>query len=647
MPAGQTVGGRGGVAVDSSGALCGRVVESARATAATATAFAPSWPLQALAWSRARRFDWWRLGNRGYLGERPLAAPTHPRTVVVHPSRLHRRSSPTPIARTTRPCGIGSVASRLDATTGPTSTAMTAFAFSEGDASRDRSQPLTLRSTIELTESERRIFDLLLQVNRYHRLNTVLRVAGGWVRDKLLGLAVQRADLDIAIDDMPGQAYALKVNEMLRATGHEQHAVHVIQANPEQSKHLETARMKLCGEWIDLAHLRKETYTEHSRIPQVTIGTPHEDAHRRDLTINALFYNIHSGDVEDFTGRGVEDLRHGRIRTPLAPRVTLLDDPLRILRAVRFGSRFDFDMVPELLQGGRDPEVHAALAAKVSRERVGAEVEGMFRGPRPERAVRWMSDMGLFPVVFSLPPDCARDYAADMSRQAAARLECLRALSRYWAAGKGESAAHFGPLERRVVYALCLSPLLLLQYRNAKRQQRPAVEYVLKEALKVSHRDAEDILCLLQAAEPLGEWVHRAAPLDRREHRVPLGRLLRSLGALWRAACLVQLTIELCAMRDGIADGRVNLLREQLEAPPLLTRFDQFIQAVERHQLADASQLRPLVGGNQLKVLLPRLPRGPQFGEVIEAQIDEQLARPRMTPRECAEWLRDTYAEYR
>eukprot|EP00166_Cyanidium_caldarium_P006001 ctg_769.g384 len=427
MPAGQTVGGRGGVAVDSSGALCGRVVESARATAATATAFAPSWPLQALAWSRARRFDWWRLGNRGYLGERPLAAPTHPRTVVVHPSRLHRRSSPTPIARTTRPCGIGSVASRLDATTGPTSTAMTAFAFSEGDASRDRSQPLTLRSTIELTETERRIFDLLLQVNRYHRLNTVLRVAGGWVRDKLLGLAVQRADLDIAIDDMPGQAYALKVNEMLRATGHEQHAVHVIQANPEQSKHLETARMKLCGEWIDLAHLRKETYTEHSRIPQVTIGTPHEDAHRRDLTINALFYNIHSGDVEDFTGRGVEDLRHGRIRTPLAPRVTLLDDPLRILRAVRFGSRFDFDMVPELLQGGRDPEVHAALAAKVSRERVGAEVEGMFRGPRPERAVRWMSDMGLFPVVFSLPPDCARDYAADMSRQAAARLECLRA----------------------------------------------------------------------------------------------------------------------------------------------------------------------------------------------------------------------------
>jgi tRNA nucleotidyltransferase/poly(A) polymerase len=62
----------------------------------------------------------------------------------------------------------------------------------------------------------------------------------------------------------------------------------------------------------------------------------------RDLTINAFFYNINSGEIEDYTGQGIEDLKLGQIRTPLEPLVTLLDDPLRVLRAIRFACRFNF-----------------------------------------------------------------------------------------------------------------------------------------------------------------------------------------------------------------------------------------------------------------------------------------------------------------
>jgi tRNA nucleotidyltransferase/poly(A) polymerase len=65
------------------------------------------------------------------------------------------------------------------------------------------------------------------------------------------------------------------------------------------------------------------------------IGTPEEDACRRDLTINSLFYNVNTGMVEDYCGRGLADLRQGVIRTPLPPFTTLLDDPLRVLRAIR------------------------------------------------------------------------------------------------------------------------------------------------------------------------------------------------------------------------------------------------------------------------------------------------------------------------
>ena len=83
----------------------------------------------------------------------------------------------------------------------------------------------------------------------------------------------------------------------------------VTKFNPDKSKHLETACVKIRDVWIDVVNLRGETYAENSRIPTMTFGTPQEDAERRDLTINALFYNINEGTVEDFTGKGIEDLQ--------------------------------------------------------------------------------------------------------------------------------------------------------------------------------------------------------------------------------------------------------------------------------------------------------------------------------------------------
>lgn len=96
-------------------------------------------------------------------------------------------------------------------------------------------------------------------------------------------------------------------------------------ANPEQSKHLETAALRLHGPPIDLVHLRSETYTAESRIPTIQVGTPEQDASRRDFTINSLFYNVNQQKVEDLTGKGLDDLKNGIIRTPLDPHITLMD----------------------------------------------------------------------------------------------------------------------------------------------------------------------------------------------------------------------------------------------------------------------------------------------------------------------------------
>ncbi|RXW17405.1 hypothetical protein EST38_g8439 [Candolleomyces aberdarensis] len=99
-----------------------------------------------------------------------------------------------------------------------------------------------------------------------------------------------------------GLAFAEHLSAYADAKGIEAGTISKIAQNPDQSKHLETATFKLEGLDIDLVNLRSEAYAEDSRIPtEVAFGTPLEDAMRRDITINALFYNVHRREVEDFT----------------------------------------------------------------------------------------------------------------------------------------------------------------------------------------------------------------------------------------------------------------------------------------------------------------------------------------------------------
>ena len=194
-----------------------------------------------------------------------------------------------------------------------------------------------------------------------------------------------KRDIDVAIDDQLGSHFADKLNAYLLARGEDGVAVGMVMRNPDKSKHLETATMNIRGFSIDFVNLRTEEYSDtSSRIPVMDIGTPSEDAFRRDLTINSLFYNLRSRALEDFTGRGLDDLSRRIISTPLPPKVTLLDDPLRLLRAVRFATRLGFQLAENLLDAAGDTdEVREALAEKVSRERIGIEFDLMLSTPQP------------------------------------------------------------------------------------------------------------------------------------------------------------------------------------------------------------------------------------------------------------------------
>ena len=120
------------------------------------------------------------------------------------------------------------------------------------------------RPLLSITPEEEELFKVVLASLRFKGRSTIARVAGGWVRDKLLGR--ESDDIDIALDDQTGAECASSVLEYQSYLGNQVRSMAVIQANPEQSKHLETATTTLLGFSVDFVNLRAETYGD-SRIP--------------------------------------------------------------------------------------------------------------------------------------------------------------------------------------------------------------------------------------------------------------------------------------------------------------------------------------------------------------------------------------------
>ncbi|XVF63298.1 hypothetical protein PTKIN_Ptkin09bG0076700 [Pterospermum kingtungense] len=434
-----------------------------------------------------------------------------------------------------------------------TTTASLPSPFTRCGATMATAAGVQVKDHIELTEIEEKIFGRLLDTCRHFDLKTQLRVAGGWVRDKLLGKACY--DIDIALENMLGSEFAEKVQEYLSSTGEElQGRTAIIKSNPEQSKHLETAKMRLFDLWIDFVNLRCEDYCENSRIPMMKFGTAEDDAYRRDLTINSLFYNISTKSVEDFTKRGIDDLKFGRIVTPSPPKATFLDDPLRVLRAIRFGARFGFTLDEELKKAASSDEVKKALAQKVTRERIGTEIDLMISGNQPAKAIDHICDLTLFWVVF--------DHHEKIEPAVSDSEECYRLSAAYldatWKLIQLIGYSSFDGEQRRLcLYSALFLPLCSATYKDEKAKKMPAVKHIFNNSLKLKSSDAETVINVLKSLDKFlslipallsngdiqlmeVEWGREFVDVPvTSKLRVLTGLLLREIQDYWRVALLV------------------------------------------------------------------------------------------------------------
>ena len=203
---------------------------------------------------------------------------------------------------------------------------------------------------------------------------------GGVVRDLVLGR--KSKDIDIVVVGS-GIAFA---NAVAKA----------ISPHIEVSvfKNFGTARFRYADTEVEFVGARKESYRANSRKPIVEDGTLQDDLNRRDFTVNALAIPLNGpekGKIIDCFG-GLKDMEAKLIRTPLDPDVTFSDDPLRMMRAVRFASQLGFTIVPEIFEA---IQRNAARLEIISNERIIDEFNKILLSPQPSRGLNMLKDAGL------------------------------------------------------------------------------------------------------------------------------------------------------------------------------------------------------------------------------------------------------------
>ncbi len=212
-------------------------------------------------------------------------------------------------------------------------------------------------------------------------------VIGGFVRDCFLGRPCD--DIDIVVEGS-GIDFARAVGE---ATG----------KTVSYFKNFGTAMLRYKGAEVEFVGARKESYRRESRKPIVETGTLEDDQLRRDFTINAMALSLQAdsfGELVDPFG-GIKDLADGIIRTPLDPDTTYSDDPLRMLRAVRFATKLSTDKLTfTIVEESMESMRRMADRLKIlSQERVSEEICKMMATPRPSMAFRLMDEAGLLSYV--------------------------------------------------------------------------------------------------------------------------------------------------------------------------------------------------------------------------------------------------------
>lgn len=523
--------------------------------------------------------------------------------------------------------------------------------------------PRVINTTIKLNETENQIRDLLMEFCEYHNKKDesnqlVLRITGGWVRDKLLG--DESNDLDIAINTLSGEDFVTRLTNYLN----ENHpnlslkAIHTIKKNPAKSKHLETCTAKIYGLDIDFVNLRSEKYTEDSRIPIIEYGTAEEDALRRDATLNALFYNLNERKIEDFTGKGINDLKEGILRTPLTPLQTFLDDPLRVLRLIRFASRYNFTIENDTLNAMKNSEIKSSLLHKISRERIGVELEKILKSPNPEYGLKLLNYVSISESVFNLDTvkqeimklddTVSLDIENSLSPIINTSTTIFPSLMNSIKQSTSPMSLVLNNVSRKLFWlSIILSPFQKFPIKDAQPKvfnEYYVPRFVVREGLRFGKNDYDQISKVLVELPKSKEILKKIYENDIK--RSEFGLYLREFGDF------VDLNLAVNCFDDILNELNLQFPVEEPTPEEIVINDESIIQCItknidlynticeriEEYDLKEVNTLKPIIDGKTISKSLNKKP-GPWMAQITQQVMIWQLDHPHGTQAECLEYI--------
>ena len=466
-----------------------------------------------------------------------------------------------------------------------------------------------INKNFSLTEKEKDCFSIIMNILQKNNLtSTICRVAGGWVRDKLLGK--ESDDIDIALNDMKGSVLANLINEELYPG---KNKVGIIQQNAEKGKNLETATIKINKVWIDLVNLRCEDKDK--------IGTPLSDAERRDLSINSLFYNINEKKVEDFTNKGINDLEKGIIETPIKPEITFTDDPLRILRMLRFAIKYKFRIgnnINNYIEKNKEEIIHN-FYKNISKERIEKELFKIFSMNNSAFAIGYLYSFNILDIIILI-----KDYDSNNNYDKV----FLKIANIYIL---GEYLLEKNKLEKifnieinsdnfnKVDYSLLL---LTLYFRDIKCNNSTINQLILKNTYKTGNDYLKTNYLMCSNFSNLFNIIS-----EEKHERLKIGKVLRKITykniipSLF--ACIAFEYIEKVELNSVLYEINENILKK------IIDKIKNFFAYILNEDMLHIDKMKPLYNGKEILNLL-KMKAGKEVGVLLDYLVEQQIKDPKL-----------------
>lgn len=430
-----------------------------------------------------------------------------------------------------------------------------------------------------------KVLDKLREATENSRYHGRLFLVGGIVRDEFFGVPSDE-DIDIVIE-----GDAAELANFLYEGGITTH-------KPVTYARFGTAMVTIDDRSVELVGARKESYDSASRKPFTVPGTLEDDIYRRDFTINTLLENLHTGEILDLTGRGKQDIKDCIIRTPVDPATTFMDDPLRMLRAIRFSCRLGFNIEPNTYTAIYSCSQRLSI---VSHERIHDEFVKILLSPSPSTGLEMLRETGL---LAEFAPELVSMYSVTENGLDNVWKHSLRTLE--------SIPAKAGIILR---LAALLHEIGKIELGKNVGRERAKIAHQLLRRLKFSNSEMAQVEFLISMLPRIEEYHQQWTDADVRS-------IIRDAG-----------------------DRLIDLIT-LAEADGTLSDLEGFVRHIERvkSSLAGRRLASPLNGREIIDLL--GIDSGPKIGEV-KAYLEQQIIEGNLQPDDKTEAAKSILNKYR